>query len=411
MATTAAEKESAPAEVFNEDTTAPTLPTHNVVEKQPEPAQGYHPAVYIFAWISLSSSIIIFNKWILHTAGFPYPLFLTTWHLVFATVMTQLMARHTNMLDSRHSVPMTGRIYLRAIVPIGVFFSLSLICGNLTYLYLSVSFIQMLKATNVVATLLASWAFQIEPPSLKKFGNVSMIVVGVIIASYGEIQFVFIGFLYQVGGIVFESIRLVMMQRLLSSAEFKMDPLVSLYYFAPVCALMNGLCTLVIEIPTMTMADIHKVGVAVLLANAVVAFALNISVVFLIGRTSALVLTLSGVLKDILLVLASMFIFGDPVTMTQTFGYAIALTGLVYYKLGADRLSSYVSQGRQSWAQYGSTHPAMRKVAVFAVAIALVFVLLGGLSGFVPDKSSGGGSAAVLDEVVTAGTGFDTDNA
>lgn len=40
---------------------------------------------------------------------------------------------------------MNGRVYLRAIVPIGVFFSLSLICGNLTYMYLSVSFIQMLK--------------------------------------------------------------------------------------------------------------------------------------------------------------------------------------------------------------------------------------------------------------------------
>jgi hypothetical protein len=35
--------------------------------------------------------------------------------------------------------------YRRAIVPIGVMFSLSLICGNLAYLYLSVSFIQMLK--------------------------------------------------------------------------------------------------------------------------------------------------------------------------------------------------------------------------------------------------------------------------
>ncbi len=33
----------------------------------------------------------------------------------------------------------------RAIVPIGIMFSISLICGNLAYLYLSVSFIQMLK--------------------------------------------------------------------------------------------------------------------------------------------------------------------------------------------------------------------------------------------------------------------------
>lgn len=63
--------------------------------------------------------------------------------------MTQIMARFTNVLDSRKKVPMTGRVYLRAIVPIGLFFSLSLICGNLTYLYLSVSFIQMLKVRTL----------------------------------------------------------------------------------------------------------------------------------------------------------------------------------------------------------------------------------------------------------------------
>ena len=59
--------------------------------------------------------------------------------------MTQILARTTSLLDSRKTVKMTGRVYLRAIVPIGFFFSLSLICGNKAYLYLSVAFIQMLK--------------------------------------------------------------------------------------------------------------------------------------------------------------------------------------------------------------------------------------------------------------------------
>jgi hypothetical protein len=63
--------------------------------------------------------------------------------------MTQGLARFTTVLDSRKKVPMTGRVYLRAIVPIGLMFSLSLICGNLTYLYLSVSFIQMLKVSGL----------------------------------------------------------------------------------------------------------------------------------------------------------------------------------------------------------------------------------------------------------------------
>jgi hypothetical protein len=65
--------------------------------------------------------------------------------LVFSTIVTQILARYTTFLDGRKTVKMTGRVYLRAIVPIGFFYSLSLICGNLTYLYLSVAFIQMLK--------------------------------------------------------------------------------------------------------------------------------------------------------------------------------------------------------------------------------------------------------------------------
>jgi hypothetical protein len=91
--------------------------------------------------------VILFNKWILDKLEFHYPVILTTYHLSFATVMTQILARYTTLLDGRKTVKMTGRVYLRAIVPIGFFFSLSLICGNLTYLYLSVAFIQMLKVS------------------------------------------------------------------------------------------------------------------------------------------------------------------------------------------------------------------------------------------------------------------------
>ena len=74
-----------------------------------------------------------------------FPVILTTYHLMFASLLTQIMAHTTTMLDGRKSVKMTTDTYMRAIVPIGIFFSLSLICGNLTYLYLSVAFIQMLK--------------------------------------------------------------------------------------------------------------------------------------------------------------------------------------------------------------------------------------------------------------------------
>lgn len=178
---------------------------------------------------------------------------------------------------------MTGKIYLRAIVPIGIFFSLSLICGNMTYLYLGVAFIQMLKATTPVAVLLAGWGVGTEKASMSTLFKVSFIVIGVVIASFGEIDFVLVGFLFQLGGIVFEALRLVMVQKLLSSAEYKMDPLVSLYYFAPLCACMNFCVAAVFEFPRITLDQVYHVGMLALLINACVAFALNVSVVFLVS--------------------------------------------------------------------------------------------------------------------------------
>ncbi|KAJ4420952.1 hypothetical protein N0V82_003993 [Gnomoniopsis sp. IMI 355080] len=309
--------------------------------------------------------------------------------------MTQYMARFTKTLDSRHKVPMTTRTYMwvalqilkglrreenadrslllrRAIVPIGVMFSLTLICGNLAYLTLSVSFIQMLKATTAVAVLLATWAFGIAPPNMKVLGNVAIIVLGVVIASFGEIKFEFWGFVFQIGGIVTEALRLVMVQRLLSAGDFKMDPLVSLYYYAPACAVTNAVITLFVEGPRITMGDINAIGPFILLANALVAFFLNVSSVLLIGQTSAVVLTMSGVLKDILLVFASMFIFHDPVTGQQFFGYSIALAGLTYYKLGAENLQSLATDARLRFGDYRQKNPARTKL----VGIVAMFILV-----------------------------------
>lgn len=124
----------------------------------------------------------------------------------------------------------------------------------------------------------------LKPPNMNTLFNVSFIVLGVVIASFGEIKFVWIGVLYQVGGIIFEAIRLTLVERLLSSAEFKMDPLVSFYYFAPICAIMNGFVALVWEVPDLHLADIARVGYFTLLLNAMVAFGLNVCVVFLVSH-------------------------------------------------------------------------------------------------------------------------------
>ncbi|KAH8673660.1 triose-phosphate transporter family-domain-containing protein [Xylariales sp. PMI_506] len=309
-----------------------------------------HPAFYIASWIFFSNITIIFNKWLLDTAGFQYPIILTTIHLTVATVLTQVLARCTPLLNSRFSTKITGRIYLRAILPIGLMYTLSLLLSNLTYLHLSVPFIQMLKAFAPVSTLFLSFFLGLSNPKVSVLYNVLVIGFGVLLSSLGEVRFSWIGFGYQMGGTVAESIRLLMIQALLSEGEggLKMNPLVGLYYYAPVCAVLNGAVAFFAEVPTFNWGDLERVGWSVLLLNGVIAFMLNVSSVFLIGRTSALAMNLTGILKSILLVAVSMLIWQTTITFLQTIGYGIALLGMCYYSLGPDGARSFI-ESCQTW--------------------------------------------------------------
>ncbi|SCZ90190.1 BZ3500_MvSof-1268-A1-R1_Chr1-3g01829 [Microbotryum saponariae] len=326
-------------------------PPQHVVSKT-EPTKIW-PGYIIMIWICLSSGVIIQNAWILRTLKFDqtdrvreltltyicfahchdlilHPIFLTTWHLVFATIGTRLLLRFTHLLDGIDALQMSWDRWFRNIVPIGALFSASLIFSNLAYLTLSVSFIQMLKAFTSVAVLGLSVVAGLEKMNPRTFMIVIAISSGVALASFGEIDFVLSGFICQTLGIMFEAARLVSIQKLLTG--LKMGPLQSLYFFAPVCAGLNALLIPFFEGWAPFENALSQVGAPILLGNAMTAFSLNVAVVFLIGCASSLVLTLSGVVKDILLVGGSVLLMGSTVTFTQMLGYSIALVGLFVFK-------------------------------------------------------------------------------
>ncbi|KKA29703.1 hypothetical protein TD95_004169 [Thielaviopsis punctulata] len=336
-----------------------------------------HPGFYIAAWMFFSNTTILFNKWLLDRN---FPILLTCWHLIFATGLTQVLSRTTSLLDGRFKVKMTGRIYLRAVVPIGVCYCGSLVFSNMVYMYLSVAYIQMLKSAAPCAVLFIGYVWGVQHPTLKTWLNVLVITIGVAITSAGEMQFSMTGFIYQVLGIIFEGVRLTMIQVLLSGDDFKMDPLVSLYYFAPVCAVMNCLVALFTEVPTFKMEDLWATGLSVLFLNAAVASMLNIASVFLIGKTSSLVLTLAGILKAILLVIVSVIIWGTPITMMQFLGYSIALGGLTVYSLGWDQIKTIASSSaaytRVFVSEEGRMSPLMRRSLIICMSVLVMFFLM-----------------------------------
>ncbi|GAM89511.1 hypothetical protein ANO11243_075500 [Dothideomycetidae sp. 11243] len=315
------------------------------------PTSRTEAAMLISVFICFSCGLIVYNKWIFHDLEFAITL--TTWHLSFATLCTQVLARCTPMLDSRKDTPMTPALYCRTILPISVCFLLSLACGNTVYLYLTVSFIQMLKAATPIATLLCSWAFRLKEVDYLAFLNITVIACGVVVASFGEAEFNLIGIALQFGGIVFEALRLVLVQKLMTPSPKgqRMDALVLLYYYAPACAAMNAVLALVVESRKLTIEHFTHVGWAVFLSNAIVAFLLNVIIVFVISRTSGLAVTLSGIVKTVILILSSVLLFGDSVSFLQLVGFSISTIALGFYQLGFSSRSAWTREnmGRPNW--------------------------------------------------------------
>lgn len=93
-----------------------------------------------------------------------------------------------------------------------------------------------------------------------------------------------------------------------------------------------------------------------------------------------MVLTLCGVLKDIMLVAASMVIWGTQITTLQFFGYSIALSGMVYYKLGYDQIRDYTSKASRRCADFGARKPVLYKGSIVVLCLFVSFLLLRSLT-------------------------------
>lgn len=169
---------------------------------------------------------------------------------------------------------MNTRTFLRAVVPISALYAGTLWLGNAAYLYLSVSFIQMLKVCSAthsqsetfrqpvhphqalmpVAVFVVGCSIGTERFSLVTLGNMLVVSLGVAVASYGEINFIVMGVVLQLLAICTESTRLSLTQILLQSSGLKLNPITTLYYVAPCSLLFLAVPFFVIEAPAVRCA-------------------------------------------------------------------------------------------------------------------------------------------------------------
>ncbi|KAJ8485229.1 hypothetical protein OPV22_017714 [Ensete ventricosum] len=290
---------------------------------------------YVAIWIFLSFTVIVYNKYILDPKMYdwPFPISLTMIHMTFCSTLAFVLVRLLRLVDPPSSPPMTRALYLSSVVPIGALYSLSLWFSNSAYIYLSVSFIQMLKALMPVAVYSIGILFNKESFRSSSMLNMLSISFGVAIAAYGEARFNTTGVGLQLGAVAFEATRLVLIQILLTSKGISLNPITSLYYIAPCCLAFLLVPWSVVELPILRARSASSLRPDLLIfgTNSLCAFALNLAVFLLVGKTSALTMNVAGVVKDWLLIAFSWSVIRDTVTAINLFGYAIAFLGVAYY--------------------------------------------------------------------------------
>jgi hypothetical protein len=268
------------------------------------------------------------------------PALLTAWHMAISSVLVQILrcaAPPSLGLFSEERPEVSLNTWLTKLLPISALFSTSLAMGNRAYLYSSISFIQMMKASHAVMTYLLNTLVGAELFMWSKLRVVSLVCFGVMLAVTGELEFHMVGFLCQCFSSVSECGRIVLIGQLLNKNGLKMDPLTAVSYYAPLCLVFLVPFAFVTEVPSdwgSFAEDFQlEVGFGWLILNGFVAFALNVSVVLLINATSPVVFILCGIMKDITIISASVVALHQPVAAQQIVGYAAAVVGIQAFNL------------------------------------------------------------------------------
>lgn len=199
----------------------------------------------------------------------------------------------------------------------------------------------MMKPFNCICASVAAFAVGIEAPTCSHLIIMSVIVLGILTATDNAGQFSLTGCVLQLASSLSEGCRLALVQTITTSG-LKLDPVTTVYHFSSASAVLLWCAHFAIEGPF----NFSKLlSPWILVINCAMALFLNVLIATVIKKTSAVVFTLCGVMKDLGIVFASSIMFLTPITRLMLLGYSMSLTGLLMYKAYKDNLQLFAERG------------------------------------------------------------------
>jgi len=274
--------------------------------------------------------LIMLNKWILSNEGFDYPILLASLGMLFSGIVSGVLIHVFHVETPRDDIDAV--FWTTNILPIGLVSALCLATGNVPYMYLSVSYIQILKALSPVFALIVLSICGLEKPTWRLSLSVFVIAAGTGVAAVGEIQFSWFGTILMLASEILEAIKLAAMQHLLGSKQ--LSSLHGTYYLCPATFLWLTVGVCFTELHRFTSNNGFQL-MALKPHMYIIAASLGVAVNYLsvgvIKNASSLWLKVLGQVKNAALVYGSTLVFGNIVTFQQYLGYGFSLVGFGLY--------------------------------------------------------------------------------
>jgi drug/metabolite transporter (DMT)-like permease len=326
-------------------------------------------ALWSLLYVAFSTAIILSNKHIITETNFRCPIAVSSLGSVFGWLVS-LAAVGSGFVQLKTRLTFTQ--WCVHVLPIGVCTAVSLAFANLAYVYLDLSFIQMIKAFAPVVTFATLVFFKLDTYDANVAMTLAVIVAGCFTASFQrmEAKSVRIGLACMFACEVAEAFRSAGMQYLLGArqsrarekkssakaADKKRDdeiggekkPSFSLfdgmYYFSPATLIFLAFLTYVFEWDDVTdpahVLAARKNPAPFALASTL-GFFVNLASLAVIQHLGSMTLKIVSQLKNVVVICAAVVVYDDNVSLLELLGYAVAIFGFGMYQDAKDRAAEF----------------------------------------------------------------------
>ena len=274
--------------------------------------------LWVALYMTASPAAIVANKTLMKDVGFGYPVTISA----LGQLCTALSAWLVGVHDRATLVNAVRELGATTLGSLGGLTALSLVLGQYPYFYLTVAFIQMLKAFAPVYLVICLFCFGIERPSRSVVACAVGMSMSACVASLGEINLSPRGMMWMVLASLSDSFRLVLVHHTMRGREI--PPVASLQLVSTVCLLFMLPVGLVVEAPVMLRAGsallVSRHPMLFLVSGAAGA-AVNYSSFLVVKHTSAVTLKALTMTRNAGLVLVAAVFMGEQITRTESVGY------------------------------------------------------------------------------------------